>query len=122
ALYDPYPPPTYPYHRALSSFSAVVQFYARSNQLDSSQNLAARMSSTDGRCCFGCLTYESAHHLFVECPHFDEIRRRTTNQIISRATTILNSRQIELPLTRIHAFSQVNAESKVERKQELRSV
>jgi len=32
-LYDPHPPPTYPYIRATAAYSAAVQWYARSGQL-----------------------------------------------------------------------------------------
>ncbi|KAF6745752.1 hypothetical protein DFP72DRAFT_924406 [Ephemerocybe angulata] len=98
SLYDPRPPPLYPYHRAVSSFSAVVQLYARSAQLDSGRKLAVRTSSTDGRCRFGCLAEESSHHIFVECPRFFSIRHASTDNIISRANTILNVLQMDLPL------------------------
>ncbi|KAF6760570.1 hypothetical protein DFP72DRAFT_780655, partial [Ephemerocybe angulata] len=48
-------------------------------------------------CRFGCLAVESSHHIFVECLHFDGIRHATTNDIISRANTILNTYQLDLP-------------------------
>lgn len=41
--HDPHPPPNHPYTQAQSSYSAVVQLYARSDQLGSALTLYTQL-------------------------------------------------------------------------------
>jgi hypothetical protein len=82
SLYDPHPPPEYHYTRTLSAYSALIQFYARSDQLDSAIHLHTRMR--DGHqpwCRFHCVTLESAHHIFTQCPHFASLRQDSSQSL-----------------------------------------
>ena len=86
-LFDHTPPPTYSYLQALSSFSAVVQLYLRSGQLDTSLSLFRRLS--DGSqpwCCFGCHAIEDSHHIFIQCHRFDAFRNNAISSILSSST------------------------------------
>ena len=67
--------PTYSYLQALSSFSALVQLYLRSGQLDTSLSLSRRLSQP--WCRFGCHAIEDSHqshHILIQCPRFDVFR------------------------------------------------
>ena len=91
-LFDHTPPPTYLYLKALSSFSAVVQLYIRSGQLDTSLSLSRRLS--DGSqpwCWFSCHAIEDSHHIFIQCQHFDAFRDDATSSILSSSTTLLDA-------------------------------
>ncbi|KAG6828080.1 hypothetical protein H0H92_009308 [Tricholoma furcatifolium] len=90
-LYDTRPPPDYPYSRAPSSFSAVVQLYLRAHQLDTAERLANRLPDRFDPCCrFGCRSIETEHHIFVSCPFFNHLREDTTKQLVSQTITILD--------------------------------
>ncbi|KIM50015.1 hypothetical protein SCLCIDRAFT_34775 [Scleroderma citrinum Foug A] len=73
-LYDTYPPPDYPYLHATSAFSAILQLYLRSAQLDTADIRYRRLGDTALCCRLGCVAIETAHHLFVQCPAFAEIQ------------------------------------------------
>ncbi|EJD42137.1 hypothetical protein AURDEDRAFT_168694 [Auricularia subglabra TFB-10046 SS5] len=75
SLYSP-AHPEFPYTRALSAYSALVQLYARSGQLPTAETLSerARGDPLSPFCRFGCRTMKSDFHLFVECPRFDSYR------------------------------------------------
>ncbi|KAG6874813.1 hypothetical protein C0992_006444, partial [Termitomyces sp. T32_za158] len=82
SLYDPAPPPEYPYTRALSCYSAVVQLYARSGQLPTAVRLHSRGKIQSDRCRFGCHTaIEDEHHIFVECPRFLPLRHDAREEV-----------------------------------------
>ena len=72
-LFDNTPPPTYPYTKSLSSYSAVIQLYARSGQLDTALHLSSRLKEGfQPWCRFGCQKIEEPHHIFILCqdsPH-----------------------------------------------------
>jgi hypothetical protein len=69
--FDETPPPSYPYTKAASSYSMVIQLYLRSGQLDTSLSRAIRLRNDPQPWCrFGCQTFEDPHHIFVSCPHF----------------------------------------------------
>nr|VWP02165.1 Trihydroxynaphthalene reductase (EC (T3HN reductase) [Ganoderma boninense] len=74
SLYDQHPPPSHPYIRASSAYSALVQLYSRSSQLDDAFTRFRRFHDASPLCHFGCDTLETPHHLFVQCPHFAEVR------------------------------------------------
>ncbi|KAG2347931.1 hypothetical protein BDR05DRAFT_957568 [Suillus weaverae] len=66
ALYNCHPLPDFPYTRASSSFSAV---------LDTAQVWHRRFRNMLPWCHFGCDAFESTHHIFALCPAFMAIRR-----------------------------------------------
>ncbi|KAF8239259.1 hypothetical protein L208DRAFT_1017712, partial [Tricholoma matsutake] len=69
--YDQHPPPDYPYTRAPSSYSAVIQLYAHSDQLDLALTLSSRLhNGFQPWCRFGCHVLKSTHHIFTECLRF----------------------------------------------------
>ncbi|KAI6001419.1 hypothetical protein EDD15DRAFT_2152521, partial [Pisolithus albus] len=79
-LYDPHPPPPYRYTKASSAFSAVVQLYARSCQLDTAATWFSRADGSTPCCHFGCTSLETAHHLFVSCYHFQTFRDESSQR------------------------------------------
>ena len=74
SLFDMNPPPC-PYINAPSSYSAVIQLYARSGQLDTRLSLSNRLKDHHQPWfVFGCPCLEDAHHLFVQCLRFSSLR------------------------------------------------
>ncbi|KAI1797959.1 hypothetical protein LXA43DRAFT_876219 [Ganoderma leucocontextum] len=100
SLYDPHPPPTHPYTRSSSAYSAVVQLYARSAQLDSAQTRHARLPVRDvsPSCHFGCDAIESAHHLLVTCPHFSPFREAASTSVLRDTSGLLDAAKTPPPL------------------------
>ncbi|KAJ7678280.1 hypothetical protein DFH06DRAFT_927531, partial [Mycena polygramma] len=83
-IHNTLPPPDYPYTRAVSAHSAVIQLYARSGQLPTAETLQSR-SKLDSHMCRICSNaVESMHHLFVDCPKFDEWRCSATEEAVER--------------------------------------
>ncbi|KAJ7146761.1 hypothetical protein C8R44DRAFT_827281 [Mycena epipterygia] len=80
SIYEQRPPPEFPYTRAYSAYSALVQLYARSGQLAVADVLNRRGKIDDDRCRFGCEAVEDAHHLFVECDWYKEWRRKAVEE------------------------------------------
>ncbi|KAJ7777757.1 hypothetical protein B0H14DRAFT_2401425 [Mycena olivaceomarginata] len=75
SIHDEMPPPDYPYTRALSAHSAVIQLYVQSGQLPTAEVLESRSKIPCCMCRLGCDAVESAHHIFVDCVEFEEWRR-----------------------------------------------
>lgn len=90
SLYDPLPPPSYRYTKASSAFSAVVQLYARSSQLDTAATRFERHNGSTPYCRFGCLSLETAHHLFVACHHFQSLRDSYARQVCQQTEALLS--------------------------------
>jgi len=89
-LFDHTPPLSYSYLQALSSFSAVVQLYIQSGQLDTSLSLSCRLSNgAQPWCCFSCHAIEDPHHIFVHCPRFNDFHDSATSSVLSSSTTLL---------------------------------
>src|SRR5882762_7822581 len=74
-LYDQRPPPTYPYMRATSAYTALVQLYARSGQLPMAEGMVQKGQSEDKSCRMGCRAIEDMHHIFVVCPVYTKLRK-----------------------------------------------
>ncbi|KAI6003724.1 hypothetical protein EDD15DRAFT_2219738 [Pisolithus albus] len=89
SLYEPLPPPPYRYTKASSAFSAVVQLYARSSQLDTAATRFERHHTSTPYCHFGCLSLETTHHLFVSCHHFQFLRDEYTHRVCQRTEALL---------------------------------
>ncbi|KAJ3717448.1 hypothetical protein C8R42DRAFT_534956, partial [Lentinula raphanica] len=83
-------PPEHPYIRASSSYSALVQLYARSSQLDTRLLRFLRLGNCTLWCSFGCNELESAHYLFVHCPVFHSLRSESSFNIITETNAILS--------------------------------
>jgi len=95
-LFDRTPPPTYSYLQALSSFSAVVQLYLRSGQLDTSLSLSRCLSNgSQPWCRFGCHAIEDSHHIFIQCPCFDAFRNNAISSILSSSTMLLDASTLD---------------------------
>ncbi|KAJ7807030.1 hypothetical protein B0H14DRAFT_2381537 [Mycena olivaceomarginata] len=88
-VHDNQHPPEYPYTRALSAHSAVIQLYARSGQLPSAETLESRGKIGSCLCRLGCDAVESMHHVFVDCGHFADRRMNTDRRLILNAAKSL---------------------------------
>ncbi|GBE78620.1 hypothetical protein SCP_0115090 [Sparassis crispa] len=91
ALYDNHCPPDHPYTRASSAFSALVQLYARSAQLDTALARFHRFGNISPRCHFGCDALETAHHVFVICPVFAPHREHARTDTLTETSGILTT-------------------------------
>jgi hypothetical protein len=80
-LYDSRPHPTYPYVKAQSAYSALVQLYARSGQLPTASGLKQKKNTEDSRCRYGCEATESMFHVFVVCGKFKALREEARGLI-----------------------------------------
>jgi len=76
-FYDQTSPPAYPYTRAYSAYSAVIQLYARSGQLALADQLHRRNKAISNHCRFGCGEIEDEHHIFVSCKCYEKWRSET---------------------------------------------
>ncbi|KAF8340741.1 uncharacterized protein EI90DRAFT_2826951, partial [Cantharellus anzutake] len=76
--------PSFPYERTSAGFSACVQLYARSGQLPTRALLHARGLVASAQCRLGCISAESMHHLFSECPVFRSFRISAVSGLCSR--------------------------------------
>ncbi|GBE80307.1 hypothetical protein SCP_0300220 [Sparassis crispa] len=88
-FYNDLPPPDYPYTRASSAYSALVQLYARCGQLDTAYTRFARFGDSSLWCQFGCYALETPHHLFVECPMFAPLRENARRDVITESSKLL---------------------------------
>lgn len=97
SLYSTIPSPAYPYLKALSAFSAALQLYLRSGQLDCALTLANRRFPADSQpwCRFGCSALEDARHIFVVCPYLATVRHDHQTDVSLWTADLL----LETPLT-----------------------
>jgi len=96
-LFDHTPPPSYSYLQALSSFSAVVQLYIWSGQLDTLLSLLHHLSNrAQPWCCFSCHAIKDPHHVFIHCPHFNDFHDSATSSVLSSSTTLLDTSMLNL--------------------------
>ncbi|KAJ7243120.1 hypothetical protein B0H12DRAFT_1131436, partial [Mycena haematopus] len=82
--HDHQSPPEYPYTRAVSAHSAVIQLYARSGQLPTAETLESRAKLDVCMCRLGCMAVESMHHIFVDCAHFSAWRNDAAEEVATR--------------------------------------
>ncbi|KAK0494424.1 hypothetical protein EDD18DRAFT_1174155 [Armillaria luteobubalina] len=97
-LYDLYTPPEHPYIRASSAYSAVVQLYARSGQLDCAYTRFLRFGDMSPRCLAGCDDLETMHHIFVLCPSFDHLRNDAANTVHMETSKMLHNADVPLSI------------------------
>jgi hypothetical protein len=83
-LYNPRPPPTYPYIKATAAYSAAVQWYARSGQLPTAAGMKEKGQGRDTRCRMGCDAIEDTHHVFVACKSFDKLRADACREMVDK--------------------------------------
>ncbi|KAJ7491047.1 hypothetical protein FB451DRAFT_1023142 [Mycena latifolia] len=95
SIYEPRPPPDFPYTRAYAAYSATVQLYARSGQLPVADTLFKRKKIDDDGCRLGCEAVEDAHHLFVECGRYSEWRGRMAEELKTKTETKLIEEGVE---------------------------
>ncbi|KAJ7078951.1 hypothetical protein B0H15DRAFT_733632, partial [Mycena belliarum] len=96
-IHDPRPPPEYPYARATSAHSALVQIYARSGQLPTAELVAQRSNLSSNMCRFGCAAIETPHHIFVDCRRFDDWRATATQDVVRRTMHKLTEQDVDAP-------------------------
>ncbi|KAL6308919.1 hypothetical protein BKA93DRAFT_822185 [Sparassis latifolia] len=89
-LYNHHPPPEHPYTCASSAYFAVVQLYARCDQLDTHYLRSARLSDTSLWCHFGCSSLETPHHIFVQCLSFTSLCTATWQDVLMETTKLLD--------------------------------
>ncbi|KII84505.1 hypothetical protein PLICRDRAFT_117547 [Plicaturopsis crispa FD-325 SS-3] len=94
-LYDPRPPPLYPYTRATAAYSALVQLYARSGQLATAEGLKQKGQGSDDGCRYGCNAIEDPYHIFVECRRFEALRREATEGVEKRTKARILDKGLE---------------------------
>ncbi|PBK65559.1 hypothetical protein ARMSODRAFT_851529, partial [Armillaria solidipes] len=104
-FYDQHTPPEHPYLRASSAYSALVQLYARSDQLDTTYTRFRRFGNVSPMCISGCDALETVHHVFVSCPAYHTFRQHATQTLITETSRILDS--AEVPLLICRSFLQV---------------
>jgi hypothetical protein len=89
-LFDITHPPPYPYIKAPSAYSAVVQLYAWSGQLDTRLSLSTRLKGTY----LGCPVLEDAHHFFVHCPKISSLRTTYLKRLLDTIRDSLRLRTL----------------------------
>lgn len=95
AFYDSHVPPEHPYVRASSAYSAVVQLYVRSSQLDTAAKRAKRFGDVTLMCRHGCSAIETWHHIFLDCPVFTDLRETAAFQLVTETCKVLEG--IDVP-------------------------
>lgn len=90
-------PPDHPYLRASSAFSALIQLYARSDQLDPAYTRFRRFGNVSPICQRGCDALETVHHVFVSCP-YHSFWQHAIKSLIKETSCILDSTDVPLRL------------------------
>ena len=94
-LYDKRTPPTYPYLRATSAYTALVQLYARSGQLPMAEGMVQKGQSVDNGCRMGCKAVEGMHHIFVACPEYTKLRKEARDDLVKKTWVRLQTLEVE---------------------------
>jgi hypothetical protein len=95
-VHDTHHPPEYPYTRAVSAHSAVIQLYARSGQLPIAETLEQRSKLSSSTCRLCGNAVESMHHVFVDCRDFESWRMTAADELVNR--TELKLIEAEIPV------------------------
>ena len=90
-LYDSHPPPAHPYLHTTSAFSATLQLYLHPAQFDTADIRYRRLGDTALCCRLGCTAIETAHHVFVQCPAFLEIRGSHLRVLVQATSDLLSA-------------------------------
>ncbi|KAJ7321680.1 hypothetical protein DFH08DRAFT_970045 [Mycena albidolilacea] len=94
-LYDTKAPLEYSYTHAYSTYSALVQLYARSGQLPSADLLYMCGKLTSPQCRAGCDTIKDTHHIFIHCTCYTEWRAKAIAELHQRTVSKLAKKGIE---------------------------
>jgi hypothetical protein len=94
-LYDPRPPPAYPYVKAAAAYSAAVQWYARSGQLPTAAGMKDKGQADDSQCRMGCNAIEDPHHVFVICKAFDKLRDDACREMLNKTRRKIEAMGLE---------------------------
>ena len=94
-LYDHRTPPTYPYMRVTSAYTALVQLYARSGQLPTAEGMVQKGQGKDKSCRIGCKAIEDMHHIFVVCPEYAKLREEAKKEVAKRTQARIQAFNIE---------------------------
>ena len=94
-LYDPNPPPPWIYTKAFSAYTALVQLYARSDQLVTADGLCQKKMLMSRTCRFGCPDTENPHHIFVVCDRYSEMRTNQLDSLTSSFNKKLNDAELD---------------------------
>ena len=94
-LYDQRPPPTYPYIRAMSAYTALVQLYVRLGQLPTAEGMVQKGQSRDKSCRMGCMAIKDMHHIFVDCPKYSDLRKEAEIEVVKRTIARIQAFEIE---------------------------
>jgi hypothetical protein len=95
-LYHKPNPPPFVYHKATSAYTAAVQLYARSGQLATAEKVEERQANGNGGLCrLGCPEIEDEHHIFVDCPEFNDWRLQAGQQLRKVLEERLGKTEIE---------------------------
>jgi hypothetical protein len=94
-LYDLHSHPTYPYTKAASAYSAMVQLYARSGQLPTASIMKQRKKMANSGCRYGCWESEDMYHIFVKCERFRVLRGEATEMLVSRVNRQVDDNKLE---------------------------
>jgi hypothetical protein len=95
-VHNTHAPPDYPYTRAVSAHSAVIQLYARSGQLPLAETLMARSKLDSSTCRLCSNAIESMHHIFVDCRKFEGWRAEAGAEVATRTERKLEEMGIAL--------------------------
>lgn len=98
-----HPPPAYPYTRAYSAFSALVQLQLRSGQLPTACILYARWMSPSMSCRRCGFIRETTHHIFVDCPAFRHMRKEATKAMLAEVRRTIMPMQADIWDAIVHA-------------------
>ncbi|KIK69396.1 hypothetical protein GYMLUDRAFT_53808 [Collybiopsis luxurians FD-317 M1] len=90
-LHAPHPLPDHPYICSSFAYSALVQLYLRSFQLDTKELRFLRFGDCHPWCSFGCKALENEHHIFVICPTFASLRAQSMHDMMAEIDEILNN-------------------------------
>jgi hypothetical protein len=97
SLYYCHAPAEYPYTWACSAYSAVIQLYGRSHQLNTALSRHNRLHDhMQPWCQMGCTIYETTHHIFIACPVFIPWREAAAKQLIGCVQSIFDAQMLNL--------------------------
>ena len=86
------PTPDYLYICAISSYSAIIQLYIHTSQLDTA--LTRHNWLSDGSqpwCWFSCPVFEDPHHIFIHCPCFASLHAHSMQDLKDLTFTTLDT-------------------------------
>ncbi|KAM5531761.1 hypothetical protein V8D89_014573 [Ganoderma adspersum] len=68
----------------------ALECSACSAQLDTATTRCSRFRDVPPHCHFGCSALESAHHVFIQCPHFSSLRDDALATLVRDTSALLH--------------------------------